>query len=138
MVYADNSALFQIPFVSFGLSLEGAASRLLVQQAGYHKAAELLFTAKKFNAATAAQAGLVNDVVEDVYATAQQTAEQLAALPLASLKQTKALMKKDLADIITCVDEEAEIFMQRVRSPEMMEAVQAFMQKRKPDFSQFN
>ena len=138
MVYADNSALFQIPFVSLGLSPEGAASRLLVQQAGYHKAAELLFTAKKFNAATAAQAGLVNDVVEDVYATAQQTAEQLAALPLASLKQTKALMKKDLADIITCVDEEAEIFMQRVRSPEMMEAVQAFMQKRKPDFSQFN
>lgn len=122
MVYADNSALFQIPFVSLGLSPEGAASRLLVQQAGYHKAAELLFTAKKFNAATAAQAGLVNDVVEDVYATAQQTAEQLAALPLASLKQTKALMKKDLADIITCVDEEAEIFMQRVRSPEMMEA----------------
>ena len=138
MVYADNSALFQIPFVSLGLSPEGAASRLLVQQAGYHKAAELLFTAKKFNAATAAQAGLVNDVVEDVYATAQQTAEQLAALPLASLKQTKALMKKDLADIITCVDEEAEIFMQRVRSPEMMEAVQAFMQKRKPDFSQFH
>ena len=138
MVYADNSALFQIPFVSLGLSPEGAASRLLVQQAGYHKAAELLFTAKKFNAATAAQAGLVNDVVEDVYATAQQTAEQLAALPLASLKQTKALMKKDLADIITCVDDEAEIFMQRVRSPEMMEAVQAFMQKRKPDFSQFN
>lgn len=138
MVYADNSALFQIPFVSLGLSPEGAASRLLVQQAGYHKAAELLFTAKKFNAATAAQAGLVNDVVEDVYATAQQTAEQLAALPLASLKQTKALMKKDLADIITCVDEEAEIFMQRVRSPEMMEAVQAFMQKRKPDFTQFN
>ena len=138
MVYADNSALFQIPFVSLGLSPEGAASRLLVQQAGYHKAAELLFTAKKFNAATATQAGLVNDVVEDVYATAQQTAEQLAALPLASLKQTKALMKKDLADIITCVDEEAEIFMQRVRSPEMMEAVQAFMQKRKPDFSQFN
>ena len=138
MVYADNSALFQIPFVSLGLSPEGAASRLLVQQAGYHKAAELLFTAKKFNAATAAQAGLVNDVVEDVYATAQQTAEQLAALPLASLKQTKALMKKDLADIITCVDEEAEIFMQRVRSTEMMEAVQAFMQKRKPDFSQFN
>ena len=138
MVYADNSALFQIPFVSLGLSPEGAASRLLVQQAGYHKAAELLFTAKKFNAATAAQAGLVNDVVEDVYATAQQTAEQLAALPLASLKQTKALMKKDLADIVACVDEEAEIFMQRVRSAEMMEAVQAFMQKRKPDFSQFN
>ncbi len=110
----------------------------MVKQAGYQKAAELLFTAKKFDAATAVKANLVNDVVEDVYATAQKTAQHLAALPLASIKQTKALMKQDLAEIIQCVDDEAEIFMQRVRSPEMMEAVQAFMQKRKPDFSQFN
>ena len=138
IVFADNTALFQIPFVSLGLSPEGAASRLLVKQAGYQKAAELLFTAKKFDAATAVKANLVNEIVEDVYATAQQTAQHLAALPLASLKQSKALMKKDLAEIIACIDEEAEIFMQRVRSPEMMEAVQAFMQKRKPDFSQFN
>ncbi|WP_109440966.1 enoyl-CoA hydratase-related protein [Acinetobacter haemolyticus] len=138
LVYADNTALFQIPFVSLGLSPEGAASRLLVQQAGYRKAAELLFTAKKFNAETALQANLINEITEDAYATAQQTAQHLAALPLASIKQSKALMKKDLAEIITCIDDEAEIFMQRVRSPEMMEAVQAFMQKRKPDFSQFN
>ncbi|SSP38897.1 enoyl-CoA hydratase/isomerase [Acinetobacter baumannii] len=47
-------------------------------------------------------------------------------------------MKHDLDQIIECIDHEAEIFMQRVQSPEMLEAVQAFMQKRKPDFSQFN
>lgn len=138
LVYADHTALFQIPFVSLGLSPEGAASQLLVQQAGYHKAAELLFTAKKFDAQTAERANLVNAVVEDVYQTAQQTAAHLAALPLASLKQSKALMKQDLANIIQCIDDEAVIFMQRVRSPEMQEALQAFMQKRKPDFSQFN
>lgn len=138
LVFADNTALFQIPFVSLGLSPEGGASQLLVKQAGYQKAAELLFTAKKFNAETAVQASLVNEVVEDAYASAQATAQHLAALPLASLKQTKALMKHDLDQIIECIDHEAEIFMQRVQSPEMLEAVQAFMQKRKPDFSQFN
>ncbi|MFX4953526.1 enoyl-CoA hydratase [Acinetobacter baumannii] len=138
LVFADNTALFQIPFVSLGLSPEGGASQLLVKQAGYHKAAELLFTAKKFNAETAVQAGLVNEIVEDAYVTAQVTAQHLTALPLASLKQTKALMKHDLDQIIECIDHEAEIFMQRVQSPEMLEAVQAFMQKRKPDFSQFN
>lgn len=89
LVYADNTALFQIPFVSLGLSPEGAASRLLVKQAGYQKAAELLFTAKKFDAATAVKANLVNDVVEDVYATAQQTAQQLAALPLHQLSKVR-------------------------------------------------
>ncbi|WP_120430391.1 enoyl-CoA hydratase-related protein [Acinetobacter baylyi] len=138
LVYADQTALFQIPFVSLGLSPEGAASRLLVKQAGYHRAAELLFTAKKFNAELAEKAGLVNQISDDVYTQAHQIALQLAALPLASIKQSKALMKQDLADTIKCIDDEAEIFMQRVRSPEMKEAVQAFMQKRQPDFSQFS
>ena len=138
LVYTDNTALFQIPFVSLGLSPEGASSQLLIQQAGYHKAAELLLTAQKFNAEKALSAGLVNSIEDDVYAAAHKQAQILAALPLASLKQTKALMKHNLADILECIDHEADIFMKRVGSPEMMEAVQAFMQKRKPDFTQFN
>ncbi|SPL72198.1 enoyl-CoA hydratase-related protein [Acinetobacter stercoris] len=138
LVYSDNTALFQIPFVTLGLSPEGAASKLLIQQAGYHRAAELLFTAQKFNAEKALNAGLVNEIVEDVYAHADMQAKLLAALPIASLKQTKALIKHNLQEIIDCIDDEAEIFMKRVQSPEMAEAVQAFMQKRKPDFSQFN
>ncbi len=138
LVYSDNTALFQIPFVSLGLSPEGASSKLLVEQAGYHKAAELLLTAQKFNSETALSANLVNSIETDVYATAQQKAAQLAALPLASLKQSKALMKHNVDEIVAWIDLEAEIFMQRVGSAEMTEAVQAFMQKRKPDFSQFN
>lgn len=138
LVYSDNTALFQIPFVSLGLSPEGASSKLLVQQAGYHQAAALLLTAQKFDSETAVAAGIVNSIEEDVYAHAHRQAAHLAALPLASLKQTKALMKHNLAEIVDCIDEEAVIFMQRVAQPEMMEAVSAFMQKRKPDFSQFN
>ncbi len=138
LVYSDHTALFQIPFVSLGLSPEGASSQLLVQQAGYHKAAELLLTAQKFNSEKAFAAGLVNSIEDDVYAHALKQAQTLAALPLASIKQTKALMKHNLADIVKCIDDEAEVFMKRVASPEMMEAVQAFMQKRRPDFTQFN
>ena len=138
LAYCDQTALFQIPFVSLGLSPEGASSKLLVEQAGYRKAAELLFTAQKFNSDTALSANIVNSIEADVYATAQKKAEQLSALPLASIKQTKALMKNNVKDIIECIDHEAEIFMQRVSSPEMKEAVAAFMQKRQPDFSQFN
>ncbi|OTG66565.1 enoyl-CoA hydratase-related protein [Acinetobacter silvestris] len=138
LVYSDNTALFQIPFVSLGLSPEGAASKLLIQQAGYHKAAELLLTAQKFNSEKALNAGLVNSIEDDVYAHALKQAQTMAALPLASLKQTKALMKHNLQEIVDCIDDEAEIFMQRVKSPEMAEAVAAFMQKRKADFAQFN
>lgn len=138
LVYADNTALFQIPFVSLGLSPEGASSKLLARQAGHLKAAELLMTAQKFNSETALAANLINRIEDDVYATAQKQAEQLSALPLASLIQSKALMKHDVDEIVKWIDHEAVIFMDRVGSPEMMEAVQAFMQKRKPDFTQFN
>lgn len=137
LVYSDHTALFQLPFVSLGLSPEGASSQLLVQQLGYHKAAELLFTAQKFDSEKALSTGLINSIEEDVYAKAQQQAQILAALPLASIRQTKALMKHHLPEILTCIDHEAEIFMQRVSSPEMTEAVAAFMQKRQADFSQF-
>ncbi len=138
LVYSDSTALFQIPFVSLGLSPEGASSKLLIQQAGYHKAAELLLTAQKFNSEKALAAGLINSIEDDVYGHALRQAQTLAALPLASLIQTKKMMKHNLEEIIQCVDDEAVIFMQRVKSPEMAEAVAAFMQKRKPDFAQFN
>lgn len=138
MAYADQSAVFQMPFVSLGLSLEGAASLLLVQRAGYHLAAELLFTAKKFDAQKALAAGFINEVVDDPYTHALAQAEHLASLPIASLKAIKALMKQNLSQILHCIDEEAEVVMQRAKSPEMFEAVMAFMQKRKPDFSQFH
>ena len=153
LAYADESAIFQLPFVSLGLSPEGAASKLLVEQLGYHRAAELLLTAEKFDAQTAEKYGLINQVfAEDnvrapyhlmalgdrnVYGYADSTAQKLAQLPIASLKLSKALMKKDLASILENIDIEAEIFMQRVKSPELREAVQAFLEKRAPDFSQF-
>ena len=138
LVYSDNTALFQIPFVSLGLSPEGASSKLLVEQAGYHKAAELLLTAQKFDSATAVAANIVNSIEDDVYTAAAKQAAQLSALPLASLEQSKALLKHNVNEIVAWIDHEAEIFMDRVGSPEMMEAVSAFMQKRKPDFTQFN
>ena len=136
-VYADQTALFQIPFVSLGLSPEGAASKLLQQRAGYLLASDLLLTARKFDAQTALQARLITQIVDDPYAQAINTAHQLIKLPLASLVQSKALLKADLPHTIDWINHEADIFMQRVKSPEMLEALTAFKEKRRPDFSQF-
>ncbi|TXJ10320.1 MAG: enoyl-CoA hydratase [Acinetobacter sp.] len=136
-VYADESALFQIPFVSLGLSPEGCASKLLQQQAGYLLAADLLLSARRFDVQTAVQARIVSQISAEPYLQAEKTAQHLSQLPLASLKQSKALMKANLDDIIDWIDHEAEIFMQRVQSPEMREALTAFKEKRKPDFSKF-
>ncbi len=139
MVFADSKARFQMPFASLGLSPEGCASLLLPRMAGYHKAAELLMLAEPFDAQTALQAGIVNAVVDDVYAYTRQKAARLVELPAVSLQLTKQLLKQtEPAQVIDRINQEAELFMQRVASAEMKEAVTAFMQKRKPDFRQFD
>lgn len=138
LVYADQTAIFQMPFVRLGLSLEGAASLLLVKNASYHAAADLIFSGSKYNASQALSAGVINCIVDNAYMYAHEQAEYLASQPSASLKAVKALMKHNLDQILKCIDDEAEIVMQRARSPELFEAVSALMQKRKPDFSQFH
>lgn len=140
LVYCDNTARFQMPFVSLGLTPEGAATLLLPQRAGYLKAAELLLLAELFNAETALQAGLVNAIIDgDVYQHARDKAARLVNLPAAAIAQTKQLLRQGQpSNVIDCINHEAVIFTECTQSPEMKEAVTAFMQKRKPDFRQFD
>lgn len=137
-VYAEKSAVFQMPFVALGLSPESAASLLLIQRAGYHRAAALLLSAQKYNAETALKARVINEIVDDCDAKAYAQALQLVQLPTASLIASKKLMKHNMAQILQCIDHEAEIVMQRAASVEMVEAVSALLQKRSPDFRQFD
>lgn len=139
LAYCDSTTRFQMPFVSLGLSPEGAASLLLPRLAGYNKAAELLLLAELFNAAQAKEAGLVNAIIdEDVYAYARQKAQRLAALPQASLRATKALLKNNApTSIENRINEEAAIFVERMQGADMQEAISAFKEKRAPNFKQF-
>jgi enoyl-CoA hydratase/carnithine racemase len=76
---------------------------------------------------------------EEVDGFAMKQAKKLAALPPASLKATKALMKGGQAEEISAqMAAEAEHFAHMLTAPEAKEAFTAFFEKRKPDFSRFN
>jgi enoyl-CoA hydratase/carnithine racemase len=140
LIYCDSSALFQLPFTNLGLCPEGGSSVLLARLGGYHKAAELLMLGKPFNADTAARIGLVNEIlpVESLQSVSLQRAFELAAQPPASIRLTKALLKRSTEALLkeTMLTEGHE-FLARLQSPEAKEAFAAFAEKRKPDFSWF-
>ena len=140
LVYAAPTARLQMPFVPLGLLPEAASSLLLPAMAGYRRAAEMLLLGQPFGAEKALAAGIVTEIVpaEELLERARAAALALAALPPASVQMTKELMKRGLAQAVQeRMTEELQRFGERLRSPEAKEALRAFMEKRKPDFSRF-
>jgi enoyl-CoA hydratase/carnithine racemase len=132
LAFAARSATFRLPFVTLGLSPEGASSYLLPLVAGSKKAAELLMLGEAFNAEAAAAAGLVNAVTEDGAAleAGLAKAKALAALPPESLALTKMLLKRGSAQSVAeTIAVEARHFGERLKSPEAMAAFMAFLKK---------
>lgn len=132
LAFAARSATFRLPFVTLGLCPEGGSSYLLPLVAGSKKAAELLMLGEAFNAETAAEAGLVNAVVEDGTAleAGLAKAKALAALPPESLALTKMLLKRGSAQSVAeAIATEAKHFGERLKSPEAMAAFMAFLKK---------
>src|SRR5262249_4197089 len=76
VVYAGESARFQLPFINLALVPEFRSSSSLPARIGYLRAAELYLLGEPFTAARAAELGLVTRVVPDrhLFATAMETA----------------------------------------------------------------
>jgi enoyl-CoA hydratase/carnithine racemase len=141
LVYAAPNARLQLPFVPLGLLPEAASSLLLPVMAGYRRAAEMLLLGGPFGAEKALAAGIVTEIVPEaeLIERARQAALALAALPPESVRMTKELMKRGMAQAVQeRMTEELQLFGERLRSPEAKEALRAFMEKRKPDFSRFS
>lgn len=139
LVYAGDNAALSLPFVNLGLCPEAGSSYLLPALVGHQRAAEKLMLGEPFYAEEAAEMGLVNRVLPptEVNAYVQAQARKLADKPMASLIATKALMKRSQDHLWPLMQDEARQFGLLLVGPAAREAISAFMQKRKPDFSKF-
>ena len=140
LVYAADTAVLQLPFVNIGLVPEAASSLLLPRLVGPAKAAELLYFGGNLDAREAERLGIVNKVVaaDALQALVAERAAALAAQPAAAVRATKQLLRHAATHTVAeRMAEEGKIFGARLRSPEAIEAMTAFMEKRKPDFSRF-
>lgn len=141
LIYAAESARFQFPFVNIGICPELGSTLMLPAMLGHPRAAELLLLGEAFSAVQAREAGIVNAVLADdaVLAHAEAQASKLAAQPPNALRTSKALLKRWTREQMQgVIAAEINSFVPLLKMPEAGEAMQAFLQKRKPDFSAFS
>jgi enoyl-CoA hydratase/carnithine racemase len=138
LVYAAPSARFKTPFVDLALVPEAGSSILLPALVGARRAAQLLLLGEQLDAQVALDWGLINGVTDDPDAAAAAAARKFAACAPGALRATKALTRRATREaVLEAMRIEGEAFAERLRSPEAMEAFQAFMARRVPDFSRF-
>jgi enoyl-CoA hydratase/carnithine racemase len=140
LVYVSDEARLAMPFVGLGLVPEFASSLLVPALMGGRRAAEKLLLGDPFTGADAVECGIANAVLpaSEVVNHARRMAERFNGLPPGAVRDSKRLMQGPRREqILRAITEEAQVFGQRLRSPEAMEAFQAFFQKRQPDFSKF-
>jgi enoyl-CoA hydratase/carnithine racemase len=140
LVYVSDEARLAMPFVGLGLVPEFASSLLVPQLLGQQRAAEKLLLGDPFTPEQAVDWGLANAVLPatEVVNHARRIAERFNGLPPGAVRDAKRLLRGPQREaLLSTIRTEGALFAARLRSPEAMEAFQAFFQKRKPDFSKF-
>jgi enoyl-CoA hydratase/carnithine racemase len=131
-VYAGEKTKFQMPFIDLAVVPEFGSSWSVPASAGYLRAAELILLGVPFDAAHAADLGLVTRVVPDqaLLPTATETARLLAAKPAGALQASKRLLTRTVRERSkAAMKAENEEFSRQVRSDDAREALNAFLEK---------
>jgi len=140
ILYVGESLRMRLPFANLGLAPEFGSCATLAANIGMRKASELFFTAEWINANRAVDVGIATAKFEDeaLLDHAKLKAKEIAQWPVSSLQTMKRMLKelqRPLLEQSLKLEQEA---MGELRgSPENVEAVMAFLEKRKPNFDQF-
>jgi len=137
IVLAAESASFTMAYTRAGLCPDGASSYFLPRLVGLRRAQELMLTNRTLSAAEACAMGMVTRVVAD--SELQQEADRLAQQLAEGARLSNAYVKKLLLagavnDLDAQMTLEGQLLSRCAASPDGREGIQAFFDKRKPDF----
>jgi 2-(1,2-epoxy-1,2-dihydrophenyl)acetyl-CoA isomerase len=137
LIMADNAFLLS-PFTTISLVPDGGLNWLLVHQLGYRRAFQLSVESERIPADRCVELGLANKAVpaEELMSAAMEWAQALAERAPLSMAATKKVMRfaanKDWGE---AYDMEAKFQGELLGSDDNKEGIQAFFDKRKPNFT---
>ncbi|MDY7531204.1 enoyl-CoA hydratase-related protein [Pseudomonas sp. Bout1] len=134
LVYISRDARLRMPFVNLGLCPEFGSSLILPRLLGHAKAAELLLLGEGFTGEQAAAWGIATEALgsgESALAKAREVAARFETLSPSAVQVSKHLMKSvDREQLRKVIEEEGALFTQRLKSPEAIAALSAFIARR--------
>ncbi len=138
IVFAAKDATFNEAFVKIGLSPDCGGSFFLPRAVGEKIAAELFMTGDALTADRALQIGMINRVVsaENLMEEATKMAKKLALAPTASIGRIKRMLNASFSNnLAQQLDLEHASQIESGKSNDFREGVQAFFEKRQPNFT---
>ncbi len=118
---ASERAKFSCAFVRIGVTPEFCSTYFLPRLTGYGKAAELVFTARPFDAKEALEIGAINRVVPHhrLLPEAKKMAGQIASMPPTAVRKSKEILRHGMQSTLEqVVQHEAMVFLDSMKSEE--------------------
>jgi len=137
IVLAAESSSFTMAYTRAGLCPDGSSSYFLPRLVGLRKAQELMLTNRTLGPQEACALGVVTRVVadNDLVAQAEQVASDLAnSAHLSTAYVKKLLLASPGNDLEAQMELEGQLVSRCAASPDGREGIQAFVDKRKPEF----
>jgi methylglutaconyl-CoA hydratase len=134
---AAESAKFGLTETSLAIIPGAGGTQRLPRLIGLAKAKELIFTARRIDAATALNLGLVNDVVPDaeLLPAAYRLAEEIAQNGPIAVRQAKFAIDQGCeVDLRTGLAIEQKAYDVVIPTRDRLEGLAAFAEKRKPRY----
>src|SRR4030043_2479436 len=118
---ASERANFSCAFVRIGVTPEFCSTYFLPRLVGYGKAAELVFTARPFDAHEALEIGGINQIFPHhrLLPEAKKMAEQIASMPPTAVRKSKEILRHGMQSTLDqVIQHESMVFLDRMKTEE--------------------